>query len=402
MYITRITVLLAAFALAPAALSAQPATVGTELAGEVEPLQCWWRTSTPAVRIAEPFLLTLTCAITESDTRRVAVDQANLSPGAISVSPFEVIGGGEPAESRTGDRRFFQREYRLRVVIDGAFGRDVAIPPLLVTYRLQEGTGVRTQGIERRHQLPALPIHIVSMVPADARDIREPGAATFAELDEGAFRAATLTTAGSVFMALGTLGVVVAFARASRRRHATRSPAATLTDRLVLDHAARELEAVRQAREEGAWTADLIARALVALRVVASYVTSGAPSQRVLAAGEKAPDGVLVHVVPRRGRIAISSTVTPRVFERMRVRNDSDDANVPNRQQLTDMQSALAIFTGARYGRSEPEHTAPLDSALDSATRIVREMIKERAWAARTLALTTERVSQLSRMLWSR
>ena len=47
-----------------------------------------------AVRVAEPFALLLTCAITRSSDQHVVVDQAKLGPEAIPLSPFEVIEGG--------------------------------------------------------------------------------------------------------------------------------------------------------------------------------------------------------------------------------------------------------------------------------------------------------------------
>ena len=35
---------------------------------EVEPITCWWRSSTSAVRSGEPFTLRLTCAVIETET----------------------------------------------------------------------------------------------------------------------------------------------------------------------------------------------------------------------------------------------------------------------------------------------------------------------------------------------
>src|SRR5215208_5745982 len=47
---------------ASAAASARQAPIDMV---EVEPITCWWRTSTSAVRTGEPFGLTLTCAVVE-------------------------------------------------------------------------------------------------------------------------------------------------------------------------------------------------------------------------------------------------------------------------------------------------------------------------------------------------
>ena len=42
------------------------AQTGTDLV-EVDPIKCWWRTSTSAVRTGESFDLRLTCAVVETE-----------------------------------------------------------------------------------------------------------------------------------------------------------------------------------------------------------------------------------------------------------------------------------------------------------------------------------------------
>src|SRR6059036_279956 len=110
------------FALVMAAASAAAAqTVQTD------PLQCWWRTSAGAVRVGEPFTLVLTCAVLESDAATVVVDQSRLEPSVVQFAPFEVLGGSHGADLRTDLRRFFQYEYRLRLIAENLFGRDAAL-----------------------------------------------------------------------------------------------------------------------------------------------------------------------------------------------------------------------------------------------------------------------------------
>jgi hypothetical protein len=88
------------------ALSSLPAAAQTE---KTDPIQCWWRTSTGAVRVGETFSLVLTCAVVENDAAKVVVDQAKLEPSVIQLAPFEVVtGSSHGADLRTGDRRFFQ------------------------------------------------------------------------------------------------------------------------------------------------------------------------------------------------------------------------------------------------------------------------------------------------------
>src|SRR5438067_7746228 len=115
--------------MAPAA-AAQP----TETA---DPLQCWWRTSAGAVRVGEPVSVVLTCAVLETEAATVVVDQSRLEPSVVQFAPFEVLGGSHGADLRRGDRRFFQYEYRVRLIAENQFGKDVVLPETKLNYRIQ-------------------------------------------------------------------------------------------------------------------------------------------------------------------------------------------------------------------------------------------------------------------------
>ncbi|PYR44720.1 MAG: hypothetical protein DMF89_27085, partial [Acidobacteria bacterium] len=45
----------------------QPTPAGADLM-PADPIRCWWRTTTSAVRVGETFTVVLTCAILELDT----------------------------------------------------------------------------------------------------------------------------------------------------------------------------------------------------------------------------------------------------------------------------------------------------------------------------------------------
>src|ERR1700710_1117989 len=110
------------------ALELAAATVSGAAAQTVQtdPLQCWWRTSAGAVRVGEPFTVVLTCAVVETDAATVVVDQSRLEPSVVQFAPFEVLGGSHGADLRTDERRFFQYVYRLRLIAENMFGKDVA------------------------------------------------------------------------------------------------------------------------------------------------------------------------------------------------------------------------------------------------------------------------------------
>ena len=315
-----------------------------------EPLQCWWRTSAGAVRVAEPFALLLTCAINESSRQHVVVDQAKLGPEAIPLSPFEVIGGGSLIESQSGDQRFFQRAYQVRILTE-TMGADIEIPSVVVSYQLETESpaGGQARGIERRHELPALPMRVVSLVPAEADDIREAAIDTFEAVDDAAFGASLYGTAGLVLMGVGAIGLVVALATGFRARQSREGDPGPLEDRLILRHVDRELQGIRAAREQDGWTPDLVARALASTRVVAGYATGRPPALRTVDAHGHVPEGALVHSDRRGRRTLISSTLTAATLPVAR-RDENTDRTAIRRGACRADASALRTREAAGSG----------------------------------------------------
>ena len=91
---------------------------------ETDPVQCWWRTSAGAVRIAESFSAVLTCAVIDTPDVKVVIDESKLEPSVVQFPPFEVLGGSHAADLRNAERRFFQYEYRMRLVAENMHGAD--------------------------------------------------------------------------------------------------------------------------------------------------------------------------------------------------------------------------------------------------------------------------------------
>jgi hypothetical protein len=249
---------------------------------ETDPLQCWWRTSSGAIRVGETFSVVLTCAVIETPDVKVVVDESRLEPSVVQFAPFEVTGGQHAADLRSGDRRFFQYEYRLRLIAENLFGKDVLLPETKLSYRVQSRLAQRQSsgrgrdesiaGRDQTYVLPPVSLKLMSLVPADASDIRDAGTETFGDVDRRGFRASLLTVIGGVLFALAALVAVLSAVRLIMR---TRKPV-TAAERLVGDGAilrgvGRELAAVQRQREDGGWTADLAARALSALRIIGTY-----------------------------------------------------------------------------------------------------------------------------------
>ena len=107
------------------------------------------------------------------------------------------------------------------------FGKDVALPDMKLSYRVQTKVGQKTslQGRDQTYILPAQSVRVLSLVPADATDIRDTSSSdTFGDIDQRAFRANLFTVIGGVLFVLAALmallgaGAAVRSATASRPR----------------------------------------------------------------------------------------------------------------------------------------------------------------------------------------
>ena len=369
------------------------ATTGAGQTVETDPLQCWWRTSAGAVRVGETFSVVLTCAVLETDAATVVVDQSKLEPSVVQFAPFEVLGGQHAADLRTDMRRFFQYEYRMRLIAEGQFGKDVPLPETKLTYRVQSRVGDKTsiQGRDQTYVLPAQSVRVLSLVPADAGDIRDASAETFADLDQRAFRANLLIVIGGVLFALGGLLGLLALVRLITR---LRKPSAAVdklvSDGAVLRTAGRELAAVQREREGGSWTPELAGRALTALRVASAYTLSRPVARRVVdnptpAAAANNNNGGGGYLVVRTGllgrkHVAVSGAPTTRSIAQERARGLG---TAQRAALLESLDRALGQFTAAQYGRGEALDSAALDEALTTGRSAVRRVALDQTWLMR-------------------
>ena len=377
---------------------------------QTDPLQCWWRSSAGAVRVGEPFTLVLTCAVLETDDATVVVDQTRLEPSVVQFAPYETLGGSHGADLRTDQRRFFQYEYRLRLIADGMFGRDVALPDMKLSYRVQTKVGQKTslQGRDQTYVMPAQSMRILSLVPSDATDIRDTSASdTFSDIDQRAFRANLFTVIGSVAFVLaalmGLLGLVRLFQR--YRKPAAAASARLISDGAILGGVGRELSAVQHDRDAGSWTPELAGRAIGALRIAATYAigrpVSQMPASRLLADGsETLEPGRLILKAgwPRGKRIAVSGAVTPQTVARHLAQPGTTAAHAAILEKVS---RALAAFTAATFSRDGKLDDSALDEALAASKDVLRRMKFEQLWFMKRLAIRRAG-TPLDNRVWSR
>jgi hypothetical protein len=353
---------------------------------EVDPITCWWRTSATAVRVGEVFGLTLTCSLVETEPTKVVADQSRLDPTVVQLPPFEVLGGTHPPDMTVPGRRYFQYDYRLRLIAEDAFGTDVAVPPLEITYRIEskvEG-GATVQGRDLTYALPRTGVRVISLVPNDAADIRESPAAAFGAVESRVARGNLMETLATLLFALAGFVVLVMVIGAVRRRTASAAAVRHVpVPRTVIAAAARDLAEVEREGRAG-WTPELSARTLAALRIVGSYAAGRGVGQRLAQVGDAAVDGEIA-VLSRFGRA--------RAFAAGSVTSESAG-------DVRGLADALRLLTAARYGRAQALDGFPAE-AVATGVRLAKEQAVRHSFVAEWTAAVVASVVDLRRNLWT-
>jgi hypothetical protein len=355
---------------------------------EVEPITCWWRTSVTAVRTAEPFDIRLTCAVVETEANKVVADFSKLDPTVVQLPPFEVLGGTHAGDLTVPGKRFFQYDYRLRLMSEDLFGGDVPIPPLEISYRIesQVAGGDTAQGREQSYILPRASVRLISVVPDDTSDIREAPAAAFTRIEDRESRANLLQTIATVLFGLaGVIALMMLIGMMRRKTTTTTRAHALQPPRAILSAVGRELDDVQRA-SRGGWTPELAGRALAALRIAGTYAVGKTVGQRAVQAADSPVEGELAVSGPLgRGRAFVSGSVTAETAAR---------AGAPH-----GLADALRTLTAARYGRTEKIGDA--DDAIATAIRVTKQQQSAHSLPAEWGRNFTKSVVDLRRKVWA-
>jgi len=351
------------------------------------PFQCWWRASSGAIRLGEVVDVALTCAVLETGGVTAVADESRLTVAAVQLSPFEIVDGTHPPDVRSGDRRFFQYRYRLRIINPDVIGHDVKLPPLSIPYKLQSRVGAATTmaGRDLVHLMPQLVFRVVSQVPDDADDIRDSADASFAEIERLRFRGNAFSVASMVLTLIGgiaALSALVPVAGLWRRRQGP-AVVARLSERVVLQGATRLLGDRLEAARVAGWTPETLAEAHGATRVVTAVALGRPVREVVLAAGAAVPEGRLV-VRHRLGRqaSAVTAPITTDVVARALAALPAT-ASAASRQRLERLHDALAALTRAQYGAAPDRDTTAIDDAVAAARDIGATIVRERRFSPR-------------------
>ena len=382
---------------------------------ETDPIRCWWKTSVPAVRVGEPFSVVLTCAVVETDVVTVVPSQAELNPDALQLPPFDVIGGSHAADLRTADRRFFQYEYRLRLISEEQFGKDVKVPDLKISYKVRTRVnGESQEGRDLAYILPATSVRVLSLVPADASNIRDASAETFDDVGRRLSRATLLRVIGGVLIGFAALAALVAAARlVGGARQQTPVARSLVSDAAILREVRRELSAIAHTRRDGEWTEALRARLLSALRIISAYaldlaatpiaVPPGGPADTAAydAPGQLAVRGRGLHGSDATVAAWVTTSIIAQELKRLGKRPGA--IRTASRITLLEpLETALAELTAAQYGREMAVDDQVFDNALATAVRALGRLRIENAWIVKKARGFRVATAALGSRVWSR
>lgn len=374
---------ISALAQKSSANSAPPTPVAAdEKLVESDPLRCWLKSTKTSVHVGEQFNVALTCAVIETPRVTVIPDVSQIEPASVQLAPFEVLSGVRHPDIRDGVWRYFQYEYTVRLIADGFFGQDLAVPPISLSYRVSmAGAGAVQEGREKTYVLPQLPIRIVSLVPVIDNDIRDSARDTFADIDARNFRGTVAFVIAGVLYAVAAVMLLIALVRALARLR-RRAPAAqrTLRPGPLLAASLRSLDRVQVASAGAGWTPERVGRVLAVLRV-AGAIALDKPVGQVRATHDTVLDDGQLLVSRgwfKPGALVVSASTTPQSLLSAAQALTSQ----PGRKQLcTEIANDLKVFSEARYARATS--TADLDGALARARTSLRRLRLYTAWPMR-------------------
>jgi hypothetical protein len=380
---------------------ASPASQANSSEVAVPPIECWWKTDRSAVRVGEQFALTLTCAILDTDRVRVVVDESGLAPSALHLVPFDIVDGQRFRDVPNSPRRFFQYRYTMRVLGEEFFGKEITLPRLQISYRVQNALqgGAALQGRETQYSLVPVPIRVLSLVPADATDIRDTPLETFGDVEARLFRSNLLLILAAVAFAFAILVAVMIVARETvKRRAATALRRRAMSPTSVLRAASRELADVRSASQRDGWNSDLAGRAAAALRLAGAVQLSRPVSERQVDRGTALSEGQVVAApglgLLRGKKTVLSAAVTPDT-------NGLDGQGGSASPLWRSLSQTLGVFTAARYSRNGELDGVALDGALAEGQDAVKRL-RVAQWLRIPRSRRHHEETEATRQSWAR
>ncbi len=346
---------------------ARPASPPNPADVAVPPIECWWKTDRSAVTIGENFQLTLTCAVLATERVSVVIDESSLDPAALHLTPFEIVGGQRFRDILNSPRKFFQYQYTMRVLGEEFFGKEVPLPRLQITYRVQNSLqgGAALQGREAQYSLVPVPIRVLSLVPPGTADIRDTPVETFGDVETRLFRSnLLLIVAGVAFVLAGLMALMLVARAAVKRRASAATRHRTVAPITVLQAALRELGTVRGESQREGWSGELAGRAAAAMRLAGAVALSRPVSLKEVDRRTPPTEGQVAAFAgfgALRGKTTmLSAAVTPEsAVANGNAPSTSSGAEGRSSELWRALSQSLGAFTAARYARPSTSSGRP-------------------------------------------
>lgn len=379
---------------------------------EPEAMRCWWKTDRNAVQFGQPFNLILTCQAADSSDRQAVVEEGLGEGVGAKLAPFEVLAVLKYQDLSAGETRFTQYRYTLRLMTDGLWGRDLTIPGLEIGYRVRhtvaktpfspdrsEGKLEMIVGQPQVYLLPAYPMRIISLVPKEAKDIRDAGLENFGDRERATSQARLALGAAGVFAAGGMLMMMAIAFQWIRQLFRKESPGHDpLSKRALLRRLGRELGKIKKIRQRQVWTADLLIGAISVFRVAGAVFLSRPVTQAIAQVEDRGLEGQLKlrqgWLRPRK--VLVSSSLTAEEMRKLIVRRDQLGGVL---LEIAEVLEGLCLL---RYGRDQQPDSQCHDLLLKRGQKALQRAKHYDFWPVRKWLSLREKTGTWWRRLWIR
>jgi hypothetical protein len=367
---------------------------------ETDPIKCFWKTDRSTIIVGERFTVVLTCGIIETDKIKAVPDFNQLEASTIGLQPFEVVKGVRHEDVRNPPWRYIQYEYTVRLIAEGLFEKDIELPAVKITYHIQSSVGGGSTGRDQTYQLPAMAMHVASLVPKKVTDIRDTSVSTFAEIEARRVRSTGEFVAALIAFGFAVVLLGLALVRVvGRYRVRTPSAERPLGLGAVLRGCLREAGRVK-ADALGGWTPELASRALAVLRIGGAVALDRPVAQSIVGAGVAPHAGQLAlrkGLLGRR-RSLVSTATTAGTISRSLASTNGHTPTARTEAMLREFQESLAVLSRARYGRNGTLDGSALDTAFDSGVAALKRLRTSQMWPMRMIGSLTRSATEIG---WS-
>ena len=368
---------------------------------ETDPIKCFWKTDRSTIIVGERFTVVLTCGIIDTDKIKAVPDYNQLEGSTIGLQPFEVVKGVRHEDIKDAPWRYIQYEYTVRLIAEGLFEKDLNLPAVKLTYHIQSSAGGGSTGRDMAYQLPPMAMHVASLVPLKATDIRDTAMNTFGDIEGRRVRSTGEFVAAAIAFGFAVVLLGLAIVRvASRYRVRTPASQRPLGLSAVLRGVLREANRVKS-DAEGGWTPELVARALTVLRIGGAVALDRPVAQWIVDAAVPAREG---QIALRKGlfrprRALVSNATTPGTIARAMAIPNGRPLNARAEAMLKELEESLAVLSVARYGRDGTLDRSALDRAFENGIDAIRKLRVAKTWPMRTIGSISRQATAVG---WSR